>query len=46
MKEIIEIFLDEDRSLGDLPLWFYGLVLPAALVTIMGIAGWIESLFY
>ena len=46
MKEIIDILLDNDRSLGDLPLLVYGLVLPAALITIMGIVGWIESLFY
>lgn len=46
MKEIIDILLDEDRSLDELPMWVYGLVLPAALVTITGIAGWIESLFY
>ena len=42
MKELIEILTDEKRSFN-FSWWVYMFIIPAALVLIMSVAGWIDS---
>ena len=43
MKELIEILTDEKRSF-EFAWWVYMFIIPVALVLIMSIAGWIDTL--
>lgn len=43
MKELIEILTDENKSFN-FPWWVYMFVMPAALVLLMAIAGWMDAL--
>ena len=44
MKKLLEILTDENRDFDCLPWWVYAVVLPLALVALMALAGWIDSL--
>lgn len=43
MKELIVILTDEKRSF-EFAWWVYMFIIPVALVLIMSIAGWIDTL--
>ena len=42
MKKFIEILTDEKKSF-ELPGYVYAIVLPIALMLLMGIAGWMDT---
>ena len=42
MENFFEIMTSEEKSF-DFPWWVYAIVMPMALVMIMGIAGWLEK---
>ena len=44
MKNFFEIFVDEEKSI-EAPWWGYAIVVPVAMVLIMGLAGWLETAF-
>lgn len=43
MKKVFDILTDEKKSF-EFPLWVPAVVLPLALVLLMCIAGWLETL--
>jgi hypothetical protein len=42
MKKFIEILTDEKKSF-ELPGWVFAVIMPVALVVLMGIAGWFDT---
>lgn len=44
MKKFLEVLTDENKDFDYFPWWVYAIVLPIALVAIMALAGWIDSL--
>ena len=44
MKKLFDILTDENRDLDCLPWWVYAFVIPAGLVLLMAVAGWIDTL--
>ena len=42
MKKFIEILTDEKKSF-ELPSWALAIIMPVALVLLMGIAGWMDT---
>ena len=44
MSTIFDILTDEKKDFGSLPWWMYAVVIPAWLIAVMAIAGWLDSL--
>lgn len=44
MKKFMEVLTDENKDFDYFPWWVYAVVLPLALVALMALAGWIDSL--
>ncbi len=44
MRQFIEILTNDQLSFENLPLWVYAIVMPLALILLMGFAGWLETL--
>lgn len=42
MKKFIEILTDEKKSF-ELPGWVFAIIMPVALVLMLGIAGWMDT---
>lgn len=42
MENFFEILTSEEKSF-DFPWWMYAIVMPAALVLVMAVAGWLET---
>ena len=44
MKKLFEILFDEDKSFDNLQVWVYAIAIPAALLVLMAIAGWMDQI--
>jgi hypothetical protein len=42
MKKFIDILTNEEKSF-ELPGWVFAVLMPVALVLLMGIAGWMDT---
>jgi predicted negative regulator of RcsB-dependent stress response len=43
MKKFLNILMNEEESFDNMPSWFYSIVVPLAMILLIGFAGWLET---